>query len=339
MSASNLTWHDATRPRRFLKRLLTRRLYWNAMAVFDFPSRKAWALLAITGVLAYGAIAAMGVTIRAASLLLPFSAVASCLGGSLFYTHARPDRRLAVLMAGTAFILAFGVTAGVLTYPVAAIGGPLRDDMFIAFERSIGIDWPSLATHMTAFPALNFVWAVAYMSSLPQIAVAVLVLGFAGRHDRLSAYLSLILATLLCTLSLFMLAPALGPIPSYAIGGDLYARLGEGGKSFLPDFLALRAGRFAIFDLGKLEGIITFPSFHCALAILTGWALAPVRWFGTPVIVLNGLVILSTVPQGGHYVADILAGSLVTSVALAIAIGAKRPLALDGVPSVSASMR
>jgi hypothetical protein len=38
-------------------------------------------------------------------------------------------------------------------------------------------------------------------------------------------------------------------------------------------------------------------------------------------------------------VADILAGSLVTSIALAIAIGAKRPLALDGIPAVSTSMR
>ncbi|MFI4997756.1 MAG: phosphatase PAP2 family protein [Hyphomicrobiales bacterium] len=309
------------------------------MAVFDFPSRKAWALLVIAGALAYGALLAMGVTIRAASLLLPFSAVAFCLGGSLFYSHARPDRRLAVIMVGTAFVLAFGATAGVLTYPATAIGGALRDDMFITFERSIGVDWPSLATHMTAFPALNFVWAVAYMSSLPQIAVAVLVLGFTGRHERLSGYLSLILATLLCTLSLFMLAPALGPIPSYGIGADLYARLGEGGKSFLSDFLALRGGRFTTFDLGKLEGIITFPSFHCALAILTGWALAPVRWIRAPAIVLNGLVILSTVPQGGHYVADILAGSLITSVALAIAIGAKRPLALDGIPAVSTSMR
>ena len=309
------------------------------MAMFDFPSRRAWALLAITGAAAYGGLAALGVTIRAASLLAPFAAVALCLGGSLFYTYTRPDRRLAVSMAGSAFILTFGATAGVLTYPAAAIGGRLRDDAFMGFERLIGVDWPSLAAHMTSSPALNIIWALAYMSSLPQIPLAVIALGFTDRHERLATYLSLILATLLCTVFLFVLAPALGPIPSYSIGGELLARLGEGGKSFLSDFLALRAGRFTTFDLGKLEGVITFPSFHCALAILTAWALAPVRRIGLPALMLNGLVILSTIPQGGHYLADILAGSLLTLAILAIAIGTKRPLMRDGAPAVSAQMR
>jgi hypothetical protein len=306
------------------------------MAVFDFPSRRAWTLLAATGGLAYGSFAAMGVTVRVASLLLPVSAVLLCLGGSLFYTKVRPDRRLAVAMAGTAFILTFGATAGVLTYPAAAIGGALQDQWFMGFERALGINWPGLASRMTAYPALNLVWTFAYMSSLPQIAVTVLVLGFASRHERLAAYLTLILATLLCILVLFVLAPALGPIPSYAIDGDLYRRLGEGGKSFLADFLALRSGRFATFDLAKLEGIITFPSFHCALAILTGWALAPMRRIGAAAIVLNGLVILSTVPQGGHYIADILAGSLITVVALAIATGAGRSFALAATSALPA---
>jgi hypothetical protein len=286
------------------------------MAIFDFPSRRAWALLAITGVLAYGALAAMGVTIVIGSLLVPFSTAAACLGASLFYRRARPDDRLAISMAGTAFLLVFAATAGVLTYPAAAIDRPLRDDMFIGFEHALGINWPDLAAHLTALPALNLVWAMAYMSSLPQIAVAVLVLGLTGRRERLSAYLTLVLMTLIATISLFVLAPALGPIPSYAIGGDLYARLGEGGKSFLPDFLALRSGQFTTFDLGKLDGIITFPSFHTVLAILTGWALAPIRRIGIAAIMLNGLVIVSTVPQGGHYLADILAGSLIATLAI-----------------------
>jgi membrane-associated phospholipid phosphatase len=286
------------------------------MAIFDFPSRMAWALIALTGLLAYGGLAAMGVTIEARSLLIPFSAAALCLAGGLFYTQVRPDRRLAVAMAGTAFVLMFGSTTGVLTYPAAAIGGPLRDDMFIAFERAIGIDWPGLAGAMTAIPVVNFILALAYMSSLPQIAAAVLLLAFAGRHDRLAAYLSLLLATLICTIALSALAPALGPIPSYGIGDALYARLGQPGKSFLSDFLALRQGRLATFDLSKLEGIVTFPSFHCILAILTAWALAPVRWVGVVAVLLNVLVILSTVPQGGHYIADILAGSLIASLAI-----------------------
>jgi membrane-associated phospholipid phosphatase len=288
------------------------------MAVFDFPSRKAWTLLAVGGVLGYGALIGMGVTILVAPALIPLTAAVTCLGVSLFYTHARPDKRLAVSMAGTAFILVFAATIGVLPYPAGAIGRPLHDDLFIAFERALGIDWPSVAAQMTAFPPLNLFWGLVYASTLPQIVVVVLVLGFTARHERLSAYLSLIVATLLCTIVLFVFAPTLGPIPSYGISGDLYARLGAGGKTFQLDLLALRSGTFTTFDVTKLEGVISFPSFHCDLAILTGWALAPVRRIGIAAVILNGFVVASTVPEGGHYFADILAGSLIAMAAISL---------------------
>jgi membrane-associated phospholipid phosphatase len=288
------------------------------MSVFDFPSRQAWTLLVVGGVLAYGALIAMGVNILAAPALIPLTTAVTCLGLSFFYTHARPDKRLAVTTAGTAFVLIFASTVGVLPYPAAAIGRPLRDDLFIGLERALGIDWPSIAAQMTALPPLNLFWGLVYLSTLPQIAVVVLVLGFAGCHERLSTYLSLLVATLLCTILLFVLAPTLGPIPSYGIGGDLYARLGGGGKTFQLDLLALRNGTFTNFDLTKLEGVISFPSFHCELAILTAWALAPVRLIGIPAVILNGFVVASTVPEGGHYFADILAGSLIAIAAISL---------------------
>jgi len=305
------------------------------MAIFAFPSRMAWAILAVFGVAAYGALLMMGVAIRIESLLLPLTAISSCLAISAFYTHVRPDRRLAVMAAGTAFILTFGATAGPLTYPAASIGLPLRDDLFIAFERSIGIDWPSLADALTPMPTANLLWAIIYMSSLPQIAVAVLALGFTDRHERLASYLWLLVTSIVCTIVLFVLAPAAGPVSSFAIDADLYARIGSGGKSFLADFQALRQGRLEVFDLAKLEGIISFPSFHTVLAILTAWALAPLRWVGGLAIGLNGLVILSTVPQGGHYLADIIAGSLIAFACIAAGMSARIAAVPRGLPSMA----
>jgi hypothetical protein len=305
------------------------------MAIFDFPSRKAWALLAITGVLAYGSLRALGVTIHLGRIVLTFAIVATCLATSLFYARIRPDRRLAVVTAATGFILAFAATTGVLTYPAAAIGTATRDGMFMVFERMIGIDWWMLVDGMTRIPIINTVLLLAYLSSLPQIAAVILVLGFADRHERLATYLSLLPITLICTIALFALAPALGPIPSYGIGGDLYARLGPGGKTFIADFLALRQGRFADFDLAKMEGIVTFPSFHCVLAVLTGWALAPVRWIGVPAIILNTLVVVSTVPEGGHYIADIAAGLAIGF--LGLAIWARAPSRATAAPALVAT--
>ncbi|MBV9568846.1 MAG: phosphatase PAP2 family protein [Hyphomicrobiales bacterium] len=293
------------------------------MSVFDFPGRTSWVLLAITGAAAYAGLLALGIRIEPGRLALTLALVAIFLAASSFYLRIRPDRRLAVVTAATAFMLAFAATTGVLTYPAAATGAATRDEMFVAFERLIGVDWRALVEAMTASPVLNTGLTLAYLSSLPQIPLTILVLGFAGRDERLATYLSLLPATLMGTILLFALAPAFGPIPSYGIDGELYERLGPGGKDFLPDFLALRQGHFAGFDLGKMQGVVTFPSFHCVLAVLTAWALAPIRWIGASAILLNGIVVVSTVPVGGHYIADIVAGLAIGIAGLAVAT--KRP--------------
>jgi PAP2 superfamily len=316
---------------------LTARGYLKIMAVFDFPSRIAWALLAITGALAYGSLMAMGVTIQLGRVVLTLAIIVVFLGGSVFYTRIRPDRRLAVVTAATGFILAFAATTGVLTYPAAAIGAPTHDGMFMAFERMIGIDWPALVNAMTRIALLNTVLALAYLSSLPQIAITILVLGFADRHDRLAAYLSLLVVTLMCTVVLSALVPLYGPIASYGLGEDVGARIVFDAKSFLSDFQALHQGRFTSFDLAKMGGIVTFPSFHCVLAVLTAWALAPVRRIGVAAIILNGVVVVSSVPEGGHYIADIPAGLALGF--LAIAIWARTPPRSAMLPALATSAR
>lgn len=278
------------------------------MALFDFPSRAAWLLLTAAGVIAYGGLLALGVAVELQSLAVPGAIICACLAVQAFYGHVRPDRRIATMMAAAAFMIALGATEGALTYPAAALGWPLQDQAFVQFERAFGLDWPKIAGALSMYGWLNAIWAIAYLSSLPQIPVAVIALAIVDRHERLATYLTLLATTLLCTIALSALLPAIGPIPTFAIQGDEFRRLGEGGKSFLSDFYALRGGRFAIFDLARLEGIITFPSFHCVLAILTAWALAPLRWIGIPFVLLNVLVIISTVPQGGHYLADVVAG-------------------------------
>ena len=109
------------------------------MSVFDFPARTSWLLLAITGGAAYAGLLGLGVTFEGGRIALTFTLVAFFLAASFFYMRIRPDRRLAVVTAATAFILAFAATTGVLTYPAAATGAAPRDGMFIAFEHMIGI--------------------------------------------------------------------------------------------------------------------------------------------------------------------------------------------------------
>jgi membrane-associated phospholipid phosphatase len=67
------------------------------------------------------------------------------------------------------------------------------------------------------------------------------------------------------------------------------------------------------------EGIITFPSFHAALGVIFMVGLWPVpvlRWIGA---VVNGLMILATPIDGGHYFIDVFAGIVIAVLCLVAA--------------------
>ncbi|MDJ1159486.1 phosphatase PAP2 family protein [Chelatococcus sp. SYSU_G07232] len=80
-----------------------------------------------------------------------------------------------------------------------------------------------------------------------------------------------------------------------------------------------------MFDLRKVEGIVTFPPFHTVLAILTAYACRDVRPLFVAAVLLNALVIVSTLPEGGHHLVDIMAGALIAGVTI---IGVRRALAV-----------
>ena len=269
------------------------------MAIFDFPSRIAWQAAAAAFFLAYGMLFLLGVSVAVKPVLFMVSVICGLFCVAYVYTRWRPDATLAVTAMGAAWLLAMAGSGGVMTYPLAAVSGPLWDARFIAFERALGFDWQATAQALNPTPLVQWVWLLTYESSLAQMALCVLLLGFVGAHARLAAYLKMLLAALLAVDLLSALMLAIGPIRAYGIGADAARLLGDAGIRHLGDFFALREGHFGAFDLYKMEGIITFPSFHCVLAVLTAWALWPVRWIGVAAAAVNALVLISTVPQGG----------------------------------------
>ena len=65
-----------------------------------------------------------------------------------------------------------------------------------------------------------------------------------------------------------------------------------------------------------MQGLVTFPSFHTSLAIITTYAVRGIRFVTLPVAILNGLVIVSTLPEGGHYLIDVIAGAIISIIAI-----------------------
>jgi membrane-associated phospholipid phosphatase len=70
--------------------------------------------------------------------------------------------------------------------------------------------------------------------------------------------------------------------------------------------------------LAATEGLITFPSFHVAWALLLTWAFRGRRWLFAAAVILNSLVVASTMTTGWHYFSDLLGGAAVALAAMAL---------------------
>ena len=64
--------------------------------------------------------------------------------------------------------------------------------------------------------------------------------------------------------------------------------------------------------------MVQFPSFHTALALLTAYAVRDVPYLARPVLILNLIVIVATLPVGGHHLADIIGGAAITGAAILV---------------------
>jgi len=87
----------------------------------------------------------------------------------------------------------------------------------------------------------------------------------------------------------------------------------------LHDLPMVRDGSLRHLSFSRLAGIITFPSFHAAAAVLYLWAFWPLRWIGPAALVVNVAMLLATPIGGGHYFVDVFAGIAIAVVAIVVA--------------------
>lgn len=108
-----------------------------------------------------------------------------------------------------------------------------------------------------------------------------------------------------------VLYPAEGTFDHYNIAADIVAGLPKGaGTFYMPVFEGLRSGAVTTIEFGQMTCVVTFPSFHGAIALMTAFALRDVRWLAPFAWIWCVLVSISAIPMGGHYGVDLLVGGL-----------------------------
>ena len=233
--------------------------------------------------------------------------VGACLA-PLSFGRYRRDPRIATTTLFCALLLTFQAGAATLSYLVAGTNAALVDASLDAWDRALGFDWLALQAWLQAHPVMQAVLGVAYASGLLQLVFVVVFLGLTGRRERLEEFMLLFIAATLLTIVASGAFPAAGAWKFYAAPGSF-------DLSSLSHFEPLRDGSLRDIALDRMQGLISIPSLHSAMAVLLVHAVRESR-IVAPVFVGLDLAMLASTPiDGGHYLVDVLAG-----IALALAL-------------------
>jgi membrane-associated phospholipid phosphatase len=217
-----------------------------------------------------------------------------------------------------------------LTYIAASYSFPLQDRIFYSADRFVGFDHRAVFDLVNSHVGLANLLCLGYgMIAWPGLGVPI-ILSLSGRFVRLQQYMLAFSLSLIATAIASIFFPAMGTYQYLGLSLEHYPNIyAPSYQAHINDLTFARSGTHRTLDLLNLRGIIMFPSFHAASAILYFWALRPVRFFGPLALVCNTLMLISTPIFGGHYFVDVVAGVAVAAASIAVA---KRLLA---VPSSS----
>jgi hypothetical protein len=254
-------------------------------------------------------------------------ACGTLFGAGAFYRHIRPRENFSVMCIALAQVILFSAVGIVLSYLLARGDGPLWDTRLAHWDAALGFDWLSYVHWVDRSALLAGALHIAYGSLIPQIVMLVLALGFSSRLAELRAVMlaAIVCGTICILVSAFF--PAISNPATFGLTARDFRHVDPwAGYIHLKDLMALRDGSFSVLRLGEMQGIITFPSYHAGLSLVTFWGFwaSRVTWLRWPGMTLAAMTIAATPVDGGHYLVDVLAGMAIAAASIAVAVRAIR---------------
>lgn len=185
-----------------------------------------------------------------------------------------------------------------LTYLAARADFPLADGLLRSFDLALGFDGVKWQAMVYAHPLLNWVLDLAYGSLGIQVLFGCILFPLTGETWRYREMFWLAWIGLIATCALSAFLPAEG----------ISARYLHGAPAWREHLISLRTGRPILAELGGMRGIVFFPSYHAELALIFAYVNRTAGIVTWVMLLLNALMLVSTLSAGDHYLADVIAG-------------------------------
>ena len=285
----------------------------------DTDAKTAWLIFQLNWlpIAAMGSLLALGLSASGLRLEPVAYGIALAIAASfvaIAYLHRmtkgdRADPKLIFSLGTIGQVIITCAIVGPLSDVAGKLGWPLQDQALLAIDRALGLDPEPIARFVNDHPWLGDILSRGYgLIKWPLLGIPV-VLALTARYVRLQLFMLAMSLALAVTIAISALVPAIGTYYGLQLPAAHFPDINTAVYAGqLRDILALRDGSLHELQVFKLSGIVSFPSFHAASAVLYMWALWPVRRIGGIAAALNFLMIAATPVIGAHYIIDVAAG-------------------------------
>ncbi len=277
-------------------------------------------IIATLALLDAGLLLLKGVDIDAVGYAGLIACGAFLLALGQFYRRVRHNDRIAATATAAGLFALFTIAGSIFNYLLLPSYFSQIDGTLMQFDGMLGYSWPDIVGWVACYPTVGVALHVVYTSSLIQLLVVILILGFSGRIARLQHFLLTGVIGALLAITFWFFFPSIGPSAFYglpaqvlkamplavspAYGAELSRALSEGSTYLTPN---------------NALGLIAFPSFHMVMACMSVCFLTRIRFVFIAAAVLNTLMMPAILVHGGHHLVDLIGGGVAFAIAYALA--------------------
>lgn len=265
------------------------------------------------------AVRGVEVDIKAYAMAVGLGAFLVVLG--LGYRVSGRDDRIGSTAICAGIFVMFTLATSLFNYLLMPHRGPTLDPALAEIDAILfGYHWPDFVAFAAGFPLINAAMRLAYLSTLPQIAILVAALGLTGHLREMRQMVVTVVIAGTATIVFWGCFPSLGPSALYDLPPEVVERAGlVVDPAYGREIVSLLHNGASRLSPDEIRGLIAFPSFHIVLALAATWYARTLRWVFPVFVAVNILVLPGVLVHGGHHVVDIPAGALTFVAALYLA--------------------
>lgn len=231
--------------------------------------------------------------------------------GAFYRLSGRSDRIGAAAFCAAAFIF-YSLCMSLFSYLLLPIVGPTWDLELNAIDKVLGYHWPDVINWASQNPIANQVLLIAYMSTIPQFAALVVLLGLSGKIKKLQALLLSVTLTATFTICFWGVFPTMGTTVLFQIPPSIEKLTAPfADTAYGKEMLLMAQQGPGLISPKEIKGLVAFPSYHIVLAVVAIYYAYSIKWLFPVYLVLNLLIMPAIFVHGGHHFVDLPAGMIV----------------------------